>query len=91
MRDHKYAGVAPACYGIRRPMKLEYTVIVPDEPGAGIRGFTDDITVEIANGSPDWETIQSATEHFKQAISEWYDMGRVWTKEELKAIRIEQE
>jgi len=44
-------GVAPACYGIRRAMKLEYVVVVPDELAAGIRGFTDDITIEIANGS----------------------------------------
>jgi len=67
-------------------MKLEYVVVVPNELAAGIRGFTDDITIEIANGSPDFETIKDATEHFRQAIREWYDMGQVLTKEQYDAI-----
>jgi hypothetical protein len=64
-------------------LKLEYFVVVPDEPAAGIRGFTDEITVEIVNGSPEPETVDAATAHFKQAISEWYDAGRVYTKAEF--------
>lgn len=64
-------------------MKLEYYVVVPEELAAGIRGFTDEITVEIINGSPEIETVSAATEHFRQAISEWYDAGRVYTKAEF--------
>lgn len=64
-------------------MKLEYYIVVPDELAAGIRGFTDEITIEIKNGSPDRETVEAATEHFKQAIREWYDAGRVYTKSEF--------
>lgn len=63
-------------------MKLEYIVVVTDELGAGIRGFTDEVSVEIKDSASDWETIQLATAHFRTAISEWYDMGKVWTKEE---------
>ena len=64
-------------------MKLEYIVVVPSELGAGLRGFTDDVTIEIRDGSPDWETTQDMTAHFRQAIAEWYDGGRVWTKSEF--------
>ena len=64
-------------------MKLEYYVVVPDELGAGIRGLTDEITVEIKDRSPDRETIEAATEHFRCAIREWYGSGRVYSKKEF--------
>jgi len=64
-------------------MKLEYIVIVPDEPGAGITGFLDNITVEIAYASPDQETLLAAEAHFKQAIEEWFDGGRVYAKKDF--------
>ena len=84
MRDHKYSGVAPACYGIRKTMKLEYVVVVPDEPGAGIRGFTDEVSIEIKDWMSDVETLRDATEHFREAIKEWYDGGSVATKAEFE-------
>jgi hypothetical protein len=81
-RDHKYAGVAPQCYGMRRYMRLEYIVIVADEPGAGIRGFTDEVTITIKDASPDAETVRDATQFFRQSLQEWYDGAKVWTRTE---------
>jgi len=63
-------------------MKLEYVVVVPSELSAGIRGFTDEVTVELKDWNSDNETVWLAQEHFRQAIAEWYDGGKVSTKEE---------
>ena len=61
-------------------MKLEYVVVVPSELGAGLRGFTDEVSIEFKDGAPDWETERECREHFRQSIAEWYDGGRVWVK-----------
>jgi hypothetical protein len=67
-------------------MKLEYVVVVSSEHAAGIRGFTDEITIQIKDGSPDAETVLAATEHFRQALKDWYDGGAVYTKEQYNEI-----
>jgi hypothetical protein len=60
-------------------LKLTYIVVVSPELAAGIYGFTDEVTIEIKDTSPDVETIQSMTEHFRESLKEWYDRASVYT------------
>jgi hypothetical protein len=63
-------------------MILEYIVIVPNEPGAGIRGFTDEVVITIKDASPDAETLRDATQFFRESLQEWFDGAKVWTRTE---------
>ena len=63
-------------------MKLEYIVVVAPELSAGIRGFTDEVTLTIKDASPDAETVREATQFFRESLAEWYDGGKVWTRAE---------
>lgn len=71
-------------------VKLEYIVVVPDELAAGIRGFTEEICIVLTDSSPDSETLRDMSEHFRQSVRDWYDMGRVYLKSEYYGADVDE-
>ena len=61
-------GTPPARYGI------EFIIRRPDDPAAGIRGFTDEVTVTVASGDPG-DTVDEFKDHIRASLQEWYDDG----------------
>ncbi|MDD2869632.1 hypothetical protein [Neomegalonema sp.] len=59
--------------------KMVYDVYVPSEYSAGIRGFTDTVTVIIESGDPGGEKDgeYSFVEEMRKFLNEWYDGGKV--------------
>lgn len=70
-------------------MKFEYVVESHGEMAAGIRGFTEEVCIEIKDFVDDSEQITDATEHFRKSIAEWYDGAGVTTKAEYKRVQAE--
>jgi hypothetical protein len=68
-------------------MKITYDVDFPAELGAGIRGFTETITVEVESGDPGGEEGEFAV-WMRQAINEWYDGARVIIRAEMQPTDI---
>lgn len=61
-------------------LSLEYVVTVPSELAAGLRGFTENVTVSFEHHDKaiaDNDLIGDLTNHFRQAIAEWFDVGAV--------------
>ena len=59
-------------------LSLEYVVTVPSELSAGLRGFTENVTVSFAHHDKaitDNDLITDLTNHFRQAIAEWFDVA----------------
>lgn len=53
-----------------------YEVVAPGEPGAGIRGFTDTVTVLLESGNPGGDPGDFEG-HLRAALKEWYDGAKV--------------
>lgn len=53
-------------------LKITYDVYVPSELSAGLRGFSDTITVTVESGDPGG-TKEEFIEHIRESLAEWYD------------------
>lgn len=53
-----------------------YEVVAPGEPGAGIRGFTDSVTVLLESGNPGGDPGDFKG-HLRAALNQWYDGAKV--------------
>ena len=57
-------------------MKIIFDIVHPGEIAAGIRGFTDLVSVDVDSGNPGGEAGEFE-ERIRQALIEWYDGARV--------------
>ncbi len=57
-------------------LKLVYEIGMPDELSAGIRGFTDEITITVESGDPGGESGEFAS-FMHDYLKEWYDGANV--------------
>ena len=55
-------------------MKIKYRICVPSDLNAGIRGFSDQVIVEIKSGDPGGEKGEFE-KHIRESLNEWYDSG----------------
>ena len=55
---------------------IHFEVNVPSEYSAGIRGFSDSITVIIGSGDPGGEPEEFAKE-MRKFLENWYDGGKI--------------
>jgi len=53
-----------------------YEVVAPGELGAGIRGFTDSVTVLLESGNPGGDPGDFAG-HIRSVLREWYDGAKI--------------
>ena len=58
-------------------MKIQFDIISPGEIAAGIRGFTDLVSVDVDSGNPGGEAGEFE-EFIRQALADWYDGARVF-------------
>lgn len=70
-------------------IKLDYVVTVPSELAAGLRGFTDNVSVTIEHSDKaiiDFDMQGELIEHFRQSVAEWFDVAKsqVVTEEEYQ-------
>jgi hypothetical protein len=56
--------------------QVTFKINHPGESGAGIRSFSDTITIEIESGDPGGD-VGEFEEHLKQTLIEWYDGAKV--------------
>lgn len=67
-------------------MKLIFDIDMPDEHAAGIRGFTDTITVNVESGNPGGDPGEF--EGFMlQALEDWYDGGHVKQRDPHREVK----
>jgi len=59
-----------------KQMKYNFEVSHPGEPGAGIIGFTDTVTIILESGIPGGDPGDFAG-HLKATLVEWYDGAKV--------------
>lgn len=55
----------------------------PGEPGAGIRSFTETVTISAENDFGG--TSSDRTDYFRKALEDWFDGARVQTEVEFNA------
>lgn len=59
-----------------QPAILEFSVDMPSELSAGLRGFTDFVTITVESGDPGGEPGEFA-QHVRDSLAEWFDGARV--------------
>lgn len=65
---------------IKTAKKYVFDVYMPDEPMAGLSGFTDTISVTVESGDPGGEPGEFG-DCIKQALREWYDGAKITIRE----------
>lgn len=53
---------------------IVFDVCVPGDYAAGIRGFSDTVTITVDSGDPGGEPGEFEA-HIRQALVEWYESG----------------
>ena len=59
-------------------LKLDYVVTVPSELAAGLRGFTDYVSITFENSDKAMDDAgmhKECEDYFRQAIAEWFDVA----------------
>jgi len=67
-------------------MKIRFEIDSQGEDAAGIRGFTESITLDVESGDPGGESGQFA-EFMREALADWFDGATV----EIRDTRQSQE
>jgi vacuolar-type H+-ATPase subunit H len=68
-------------------MEIKLHIQRPSELSAGIRGFTEDVTVTLKDTPQSENEIKKElTESLREFFAEWFDGARVYTEEEWEAI-----
>ena len=65
--------------------ELKFEIYHPGEPGAGIRSYSETITMFIHSGDPGGEDGEFA-EEMRKFLAEWFDSAGVSIKHEDKCI-----
>lgn len=65
---------------IPKPMTLQFEVNMPSELAAGLRGFTDTVTVTVESGDPTGEPGEFA-QYMRDCLAEWFDGAGVQLNE----------
>lgn len=55
---------------------FKFSVYIPSELSAGIRGFSDTVAVIVYSGDPGGDPGEFEA-HIKESLMEWYDGGKV--------------
>lgn len=59
-----------------KPLRLHYTIACPAEKGAGIVGYTEDVTVIVESGEPVGDTGEFI-EACRQFLAGWFEGSTV--------------
>lgn len=61
---------------MRKPLNIEYRIVRHGERGAGIRPYTQTITVTVKSGDPGGEPEEFA-EELQSFLADWFDGAEV--------------
>jgi hypothetical protein len=59
-----------------QPYRVKYYIDVPSELSAGLRGYSDEITISVLSGDPGGEDGEF-NEFVKDFLNEWFDGAKI--------------